>query len=362
MPSERGFYYEGFSSPNGTIVPDDVFDVLAPRLKESELRVLLYIVRRTFGFGKNADAISLRQMTNGITTRDGRIIDHGTGMSRKAVVKGVKGLAEKGIITIERRYSRKGDSDTNIYRLRFKSHEAVVTESNHPGYSKTPPAVTTGNPQDSVIQDSSLHNNITNKVVVTSQKEKNTETAHLYKDLRSIGIHHNTAAKLIREYTPQRITESLKFLIHKLQGGWQPQQSPAAWLVAALTQNYNLAYQLRDKPVNSELTDQRSKQLAKQQEDINRQFMRERRACLQRFDIEQDVDNLWQQVQQRLRNEDKWSPVLAATFLQLTDDGIARVLVPAVVASQVEACRKILIAAINQEFGKTMHIQVEAFE
>ena len=46
----KDFRYEGFSEPNYTPVPDDLFDLIAPNLTESELRVLLYIIRRTFGF------------------------------------------------------------------------------------------------------------------------------------------------------------------------------------------------------------------------------------------------------------------------------------------------------------------------
>jgi len=48
----KEFRYKGFISPNGTIVPDDVFDVLAPELTEAELRVLLYVIRKTFGWKK----------------------------------------------------------------------------------------------------------------------------------------------------------------------------------------------------------------------------------------------------------------------------------------------------------------------
>jgi len=98
-PRDEPFYYEGFIKDIGTVVPDDLFDVIAPRLKESELRVLLYIVRHTFGWRKYSDAISLSQLTDGIRKRDGRVQDLGTGMSRKAVIAGVKGLVEKGIIT-----------------------------------------------------------------------------------------------------------------------------------------------------------------------------------------------------------------------------------------------------------------------
>ncbi|MBU0607283.1 MAG: replication protein, partial [Armatimonadetes bacterium] len=115
---DREFFYEGFSTPNGTFVPDDVFDVLAPRLSEAELRVLLYIVRRTFGFGKHADAISLKQLTDGITARDGRVLDHGTGMSRKGVIGGIKGLLGKGVISVHRRLDDRGENQVNVYTLR----------------------------------------------------------------------------------------------------------------------------------------------------------------------------------------------------------------------------------------------------
>jgi len=79
------FHYAGFSTPNTTSVPDDFFDVLAPNLSEAELRVLIYVIRRTFGFKKDLDTISLKQMVEGITTREGKVLDRGTGMSRPGV-------------------------------------------------------------------------------------------------------------------------------------------------------------------------------------------------------------------------------------------------------------------------------------
>jgi hypothetical protein len=116
----RDFYYDGFSTPNGTLVPDDVFDVLLPELTESELRVLLYIIRRTFGFKKDRDSISRSQMVNGIQTRDGRVLDRGTGMTRRGVMKGVAGLNDKGVIRVERGFSANGANKINAYSLRFK--------------------------------------------------------------------------------------------------------------------------------------------------------------------------------------------------------------------------------------------------
>lgn len=115
------FQFEGFSTPNGTLVPDEVFDILAPELTEAELRVLLYIIRRTFGFKKSADNISLKQMIDGIQKKDGTVLDRGTGMSKSANWRGIKGLQDKGIITSQRNSSgEKGDMPTT-YSVRFKS-------------------------------------------------------------------------------------------------------------------------------------------------------------------------------------------------------------------------------------------------
>ena len=97
QPFER---FAGFSSPRYTTVPDELFDQLLPNINDAELRVLLYIIRRTFGFKKEADNISLRQMVEGITTRDGRVLDRGVGVSKATVSRALQGLQAKGIICL----------------------------------------------------------------------------------------------------------------------------------------------------------------------------------------------------------------------------------------------------------------------
>jgi hypothetical protein len=141
------FQFDGFSAPNGTYVPDEVFDILAPELSEAELRVLLYIIRRTFGFKKKADDISLKQMTDGITKRDGTVLDRGTGMSKSANWRGVKGLLEKGIIISQRNSSsEKGDLPTS-YSLRFKTTLSVPGNSTSGSPSSGSGGETTPKPQ-----------------------------------------------------------------------------------------------------------------------------------------------------------------------------------------------------------------------
>lgn len=116
---EPTYIFPGFASPNGTIVPDAVFDELLVELTDAELRVLLYIIRRTFGWKKEADTISLKQMAEGIRLSDGRVIDRGTGMAKSACARGVKGLLAKGIITATRNSSPERGNLPTAYALRF---------------------------------------------------------------------------------------------------------------------------------------------------------------------------------------------------------------------------------------------------
>jgi replication protein O len=113
------FRFDGFSRPTYTIVPDEVFDRLLPVLSGAELKVLMYVIRRTFGFGKDADAISAQQLADGIVTRDGRVLDYGTGLARSSIKAATASLVDKGVLIVERTTDVDGGDSTNIYRLRF---------------------------------------------------------------------------------------------------------------------------------------------------------------------------------------------------------------------------------------------------
>lgn len=117
--ASEAFRFAGFGIPNGTYVPDEVFDLLMPRLSDIELRVLLYIIRRTFGFKKDADDISLKQMVEGIMTRDGRVLDGGCGLSRPSVTKAVRSLATKNIVKATANYSSQRGNEATTYTLVF---------------------------------------------------------------------------------------------------------------------------------------------------------------------------------------------------------------------------------------------------
>jgi len=115
-----GYQFAGFCTPNFTQVPDIFFDEIMVHLSECELKVLLYIFRRTFGFKKDSDTISLKQLVEGITTRDGRVLDHGAGVSKSSAWRGVKGLVEKKIIETEHNRSDARGDEATTYRLVFR--------------------------------------------------------------------------------------------------------------------------------------------------------------------------------------------------------------------------------------------------
>ena len=109
--------FTGIKSPNYTQVPDVVIDMLMEDFSGAEFKVLIYIIRRTFGFKKDADYISLSQMVNGIKTREGKVMDRGTGLGKRHIVAALKVIEGLGIIKkIKQSSPEKGDM-TNYYSL-----------------------------------------------------------------------------------------------------------------------------------------------------------------------------------------------------------------------------------------------------
>ncbi len=112
--------FPGFRRPNYTPVPDELFDVLLPDLRGAELKVLLYIVRRTFGFKKERDAISFNQFLRGVHSRDGQTLDGGCGVrDRTTLARALRALERMGAISAERSTDERGESETTMYSLRF---------------------------------------------------------------------------------------------------------------------------------------------------------------------------------------------------------------------------------------------------
>ncbi len=120
-----------------TATPDWVFDDVAPDLDKAPLKVLLYIVRRTCGFRKSADAISLSQFQHGITTRDGRPLDKGAGVkNRTTLLRALADLEARGLIGHQDALHADGGHATTVYYLRGPGQG-----HGHEGAASAPPSL-----------------------------------------------------------------------------------------------------------------------------------------------------------------------------------------------------------------------------
>lgn len=110
----------GLPRPNTTQVPDVFLDEIMSTLNEAELRVMLYIIRRTYGFKRDEDTISLAQFSRGIITYDGRCLDGGTGMKRTSVIRGLRSLEKRQLIEVVRVVTAEHGKQPSSYRLVLK--------------------------------------------------------------------------------------------------------------------------------------------------------------------------------------------------------------------------------------------------
>lgn len=89
------------------------------QLSGSEQKVLDYILRHTWGYDKEIDAISLSQFESGVYSKKShQWIDQGTGLTRPSITKALKGLIQKGFIVVIRAVRR---HYTNHYFLKTKN-------------------------------------------------------------------------------------------------------------------------------------------------------------------------------------------------------------------------------------------------
>ena len=97
----------------GFIFPNSIIDELLPELSHSELKCYLCVLRKTKGWNKEEDAISVSQFMKV------------TGLSNKAVISACERLVEREIL--ER---KSGDRNTGIYSI--KTYKSATSEKSSP--------------------------------------------------------------------------------------------------------------------------------------------------------------------------------------------------------------------------------------
>jgi hypothetical protein len=226
--------FQGFQFPTTTPVPDEVFDVLMPQLSGAELKVLLYICRRTFGFKKPSDTISLHQIAQGITTRDGRVLDGGTGLCKRHVQRALKVLEKKNIIQVIRKVDETGLYEVNTYSLNMLDTGGGVGTISPYGRDNMSPGVETSR-SEGVGTPASTTTNSKQETV----KQETAIVVDVAQDLENFGIAKAAATKLKQNYPVEYIREKVAMAQGLVAAGSAlVSQNPAGWLRKAIEEDY----------------------------------------------------------------------------------------------------------------------------
>jgi len=94
-------HFGGFDDPieNWSKLPHSLIEALPMIGSLAELKVILYILRHTWGYQDTEKRITLDEFARGRRTRDKRRIDGGTGMTIRSIRMGLSQAEEHGFIT-----------------------------------------------------------------------------------------------------------------------------------------------------------------------------------------------------------------------------------------------------------------------
>lgn len=84
MDTKKSNRVNGYQAPNYTQIPNDMLDNDLPSMGKAECKVVLAIARKTFGWHKESDRISISQL------------EDLTGLSRQGVISGIDAAIKRG--------------------------------------------------------------------------------------------------------------------------------------------------------------------------------------------------------------------------------------------------------------------------
>jgi hypothetical protein len=111
-----------------TSIPNRLLDHYLADLTGGETKVLLYLARRTYGFQRDIDQVSISQICSGIRKRDGAVLDRGTGLARETAVAALVGLQKKGLVVRTLGSGTVADSYTLVNLERSENPTAIGQE------------------------------------------------------------------------------------------------------------------------------------------------------------------------------------------------------------------------------------------
>ena len=134
--------FEGFDEPtqNWTKFPNVLIREL-PRISSlGELKVILYVLRHTWGFHETEKRISLDEFQYGRKRRGGSRLDSGIGMGLSAIRRGIARAVEHGYL-IMREDARDKGRIKRYYQLNMIEVNSQGYQNDTPGVLKEDPRV-----------------------------------------------------------------------------------------------------------------------------------------------------------------------------------------------------------------------------
>lgn len=212
------------SPPNYTQSPNVFFDEIFKNLKEGELRLVLVLVRQTFGWHKSADRISLSQLAEK------------SGMERRSVCRSLAALIEKGLVckhkfgingkercyyalVVEAAIKEEVDPNDGI-----ESEEEMKLLSNISDQCpKDTPPVTLGHPPSDLktpTKETSSKETIQKKqqqepaAAVFSEKDPGKTKPLIYPILESVDIPIYDKEEITRDYDESDVIHGVTYALH----------------------------------------------------------------------------------------------------------------------------------------------------
>lgn len=221
-------------------------DEFLHRFEGDELKILIYLIRRTVGFQKLEDSVSLSQLLEGSTTSEGRVLNHGTGLGKKRLLKALHSLEEGGHLRVTRGKTTRGGNKTNIYQVGlaetiFASWTTEPTDS-APGVGASceprvgAPCGTKQGVRTQGVRTQTHHSSVSPKTRIDcppaspdddfSEKRfkkapkppalsLTSEQLDLVERMRKLGISLSQAHRVTQQAPPERIRQALEYLPYR---------------------------------------------------------------------------------------------------------------------------------------------------
>lgn len=148
--------FTGFVLPrqNWSKLPNQMIEWLPLITSEAELKVILYILRHTWGYHDSEKRIATSEFATGRRKRDGTKIDNGIGLNEPAIREGLRKAEEHGFVLVEIDDSDKG---------RIRKYYSLAMQDDAQGVELRPPEMAETTPWSSKNDPPSEKDTLVNK-------------------------------------------------------------------------------------------------------------------------------------------------------------------------------------------------------